>query len=97
MRLNHFMQALAIVGGVMFLSPSHASHHEHEGIVITVNVNEANAEELDKLLVGIGVEKAQAIIEYRNTHGKFVSMEDLSKVKGIGPSTINKNKDRIEL
>ncbi|WP_250684310.1 ComEA family DNA-binding protein [Photobacterium galatheae] len=69
----------------------------HEGIEIVVNINTANAEELDKLLLGVGPDKARNIIEYRDQHGAFATPDDLSKVKGIGVSTVEKNRDRIQL
>lgn len=50
-----------------------------------VNINRATAAELEKL-PGVGPSTAQAIIEYRNSHGPFASPEDLLNVKGIGPS-----------
>lgn len=48
-----------------------------------VNINTATAEEL-MTLKGIGEKKAEAIIEYREAHGPFESIEDLKNVKGIG-------------
>ncbi len=69
----------------------------HEGIEITVNINQAGAEELKTLLVGVGESKAQAIIDYRNANGKFVKADDLTKVKGIGDKLVEKNRDRITL
>ena len=74
-----------------------ASSDSHEGIEITVNINDANAEELDKLLLGIGPDKAASIIDYREVNGPFASPEDLIKVKGIGASTVEKNRERIKL
>ncbi len=68
-----------------------------DGIVITVNVNTASAEEISTLLLGIGLKKAQAIVDYRSQHGAFTAKEDLTKVKGIGVSTVKKNEDRIQL
>ncbi|MDW6016562.1 helix-hairpin-helix domain-containing protein [Vibrio plantisponsor] len=68
-----------------------------DGIVITVNVNTASAEEISTLLKGVGLKKAQAIVEYRGQHGPFASKDDLTKVKGIGASTVKKNEDRILL
>ncbi len=50
-----------------------------------VNINRATAAELEKL-PGVGPSTAQAIIDYRNSHGPFASPEDLMNVKGIGPS-----------
>ena len=63
----------------------------------TVNINQADAATLAQMLSGIGEKKAQAIIEYRNTHGAFATIESLDQVKGIGPATIEKNRARIRL
>ncbi|MHA6612446.1 ComEA family DNA-binding protein [Photobacterium damselae] len=83
---------------VMLLTPlAYAAKDKYEDIEIVVNINKANAEELDKLLVGIGPDKAENIIQYRKQNGKFATADDLAKVKGIGPSTVEKNRDRIEL
>ncbi|WP_001159855.1 ComEA family DNA-binding protein [Vibrio sp. RC586] len=68
-----------------------------EGIVITVNINTASAEELATLLKGIGLKKAQAIVDYREANGPFVSVEDLTNVKGIGEATVRNNAARILL
>ncbi len=61
-----------------------------------VNLNTANLEQLCSLN-GIGPAKAQAILDYRAEHGDFVSIEDITKVKGIGPATLQKNRDRLEI
>ena len=58
-----------------------------------ININTASLEELQKLS-GIGKSKAEAIIEYRKNN-KFNSPEDITKVKGIGKSIYEKNKDNI--
>ena len=63
----------------------------------SVNINQADAATLARGLSGIGEKKAQAIIEYRNTHGAFATIEALDQVKGIGPATIEKNRSRIRL
>lgn len=54
-----------------------------------ININKANNEEL-AAIKGIGSKKAQAIIDYRQKNGDFVSLEELVKVKGIGNSTLKK-------
>ncbi len=54
---------------------------------IPIPLNTAGEEELDTL-PGIGPATAQAIVEYRETHGKFSSPEDLLKVPGIGPKKL---------
>lgn len=62
-----------------------------------VNINTADAAALDRVLIGVGPAKAAAIIEYRKANGPFKSAEELAMVKGIGLSTIEQNRDRIEL
>lgn len=62
-----------------------------------VNINQADADELDKHLDGVGKVKAQAIVDYRDKHGQFDSVEELSDVKGIGSSIVDRNRERIRL
>lgn len=59
-----------------------------------INVNQATVEELD-LLPGIGPVKAQAIVNYRETHGFFQTIEQVRFVEGIGPSLYERIKDLI--
>jgi competence protein ComEA len=60
-----------------------------------VNINTADAATLDRVLVGIGPSKAEAIVIYRKANGAFRSADQLASVKGIGLATIEKNRDRI--
>ena len=62
-----------------------------------VNLNTADAETIDRVLLNIGAAKAQAIVAYRKEHGSFKSPEQLALVKGIGLKTVEKNRDRIVL
>lgn len=62
-----------------------------------VNVNKADANRLSEVLKGVGLKKAEAIIEYRKKYGAFKKVEDLLAVKGIGPKTLEANKSRIIL
>ena len=62
-----------------------------------VSINTASAEELALALKGVGVKKAQAIVEWRQEYGDFQHVEELQEVKGIGQSTFEKNKDKITL
>ncbi len=48
-----------------------------------INVNKATAQELE-LLPGIGQDLARAIIQFRDEHGYFQTLEQLRGVKGIG-------------
>lgn len=60
-----------------------------------VNVNTADAATLDRVLVGVGPSKAEAIVTYRKQNGAFKSADQLVSVKGIGLATVEKNRDRI--
>jgi len=59
-----------------------------------VNINIANAEQLDQL-TGVGPAIAQRILEDRHVRGAYRKPEDLMRVKGIGPSIMQKNLGRI--
>jgi competence protein ComEA len=61
-----------------------------------VNINTATLEEL-QTLPGIGATRAQDIINYRQAHGAFKTIEDLGNVTGIGQVTIERLKDLITL
>ncbi|MCX8583141.1 MULTISPECIES: ComEA family DNA-binding protein [unclassified Gilliamella] len=65
--------------------------------IVQVNINTATAEELSKVLTGIGMSKAKKIIEYREKFGPFVSIEQLKEVSGIGQATLDKNIGKITL
>ena len=54
-----------------------------------ININKADAKTLQQLS-GIGEKKAQAIIDYRNKVGKIKDMAELSKIDGLGSTTIEK-------
>ena len=62
-----------------------------------VDINSASAQELADSLNGVGMKKAEGIVNYRNKHGKFKSMNDLINVKGIGEKTLAKNKANIKV
>ena len=67
------------------------------GDVMTVNVNEADAASIANMLVGIGISRAQAIVDYRDQYGRFYSAQELTSVKGVGQSTVEKNLSRISV
>jgi len=62
-----------------------------------VNINSASAEEIAESLKGIGLSKAELIVEYRKTHGSFTHVDELVNVKGVGLRTIDKNRGMILL
>jgi len=59
-----------------------------------INLNKATVEEISQLK-GIGMKYAERIVQYRDKNGPFKNVEDLLNVQGIGPKTLEKNKDRI--
>ena len=63
----------------------------------SVNINQADAETLSRLLTGVGKSRAEAIVRYRDEFGPFITAEDLLEVKGIGKSTLERNRERITL
>ena len=62
-----------------------------------VNVNKASAQEIAESLKGIGLNKAEAIVAYREANGSFVHVDELVNVKGIGIRTIDQNRGMILL
>ena len=59
-----------------------------------ININTATSPELQTLR-GIGPAMAERIIEYRQTSGRFSTVDDLTNVKGIGEKTLEKIRDSI--
>ena len=62
-----------------------------------VNINTTDAVTISEELKGIGLSKAEAIVEYRDKHGPFKSVDDLSLVKGIGERTVEINRADIRV
>lgn len=55
-----------------------------------VNINKADTAAMQEHLTGIGPVKSKAIVDYRKQNGDFKSLDDLLKVPGIGPTTLDK-------
>lgn len=66
------------------------------GMTDRVNVNTASTAELTAL-PGVGERTAERIVQFRNEHGAFVSIDDLVKVKGIGTKTLEKIRPMVVL
>lgn len=60
-----------------------------------IDINTATADQLEKGLKGIGPSKAAAIVKYRQEHGRFNSVEELTNVPGIGDKTLAGIKDSV--
>ncbi len=59
-----------------------------------INLNTADAWLLEAL-PGIGEVLAQRIIDYRGENGPFQQIDDLTRVDGIGPATLENLRDKI--
>ena len=62
-----------------------------------VDINQADAATLDRVLDGVGPSKADAIVAHRQKHGAFRSADELAEVKGIGLALVEANRDRISV
>jgi len=60
-----------------------------------VRINAATAEDLE-LLPGIGPALARRIVDERNRGGPYRGIEDLRRVKGIGPKSLDRLRDWID-
>ncbi|MEP7337049.1 MAG: helix-hairpin-helix domain-containing protein [Acidobacteriota bacterium] len=59
-----------------------------------LKVNEAEALDFESIL-SLKRSQANAVIKYRETHGKFKSIEDLKKVPGLDAAMLEAKKDRL--
>ena len=64
---------------------------------VAVNINSADAQTLAAVLDGVGLSRAQAIVEYRAQHGSFRDAYELANIKGIGERTVELNEHKIRL
>ena len=61
-----------------------------------VNINTADSEGLMGLR-GVGRTLADRIVEYRAANGRFSSVDDLSKVRGVGRKVLTENRDILQV
>ena len=62
-----------------------------------VNINTADKETLATAISGVGETKAEAIIQYREKHGPFKSVDEITEVKGIGQGILDKNRENLSV
>jgi competence protein ComEA len=89
------MKKIALVLKTLALTAALSGLAHAGGTVEKVNINNADAATLDRVLDGVGPSKAEAIVAYRKANGAFRSIEQLASVKGIGLTTVERNRERI--
>ncbi len=77
--------------------PSHASQAKKDlPAPGSIDLNTATLDDLTKL-PGVGPATAQKILDYRQEHGRFASVEELLGVKGIGPKKLDALRDYVRV
>ena len=94
--LKQWLLGACLVLGIAFSAAALAAEPGLDAVPV-VNINSAGAEELAEALSGVGLTRAEAIVESREKQGAFKSPDDLARVKGVGAATVDKNRDRIRL
>lgn len=99
MNLTRTFMALFMVTGLSLAAlPSFAQESKQQVAEVTqVDLNSADAETLATVMKGVGISKARAIVSYRTQYGPFASLDELTEVKGIGVSILERNRDRLVL
>jgi len=63
--------------------------------IVKINVNKAAAKDLETSLE-LTAKESEAIVQYRDAHGIFKTLDDLKKVPGLDSAKIESKKDRLE-
>lgn len=62
-----------------------------------ININTADVSALTQSFKGIGKKRAEAIVQYRETHGAFKSVADLAEVRGLGQTFVSAHLAALQL
>jgi competence protein ComEA len=89
--------ALALGAGLLSGSSAAMAQDAAPPPATSININSADAEAMAAGLKGVGQSRALEIVRYREAYGPFASIEELAEVKGIGKSTLDKNRTLITL
>src|SRR5262249_231392 len=76
-----------VVHPAVAAGPAPTSAIAPPGTGALVNINVATVDQLVELPM-IGPSRAQAIVKFRNDHGRFATVDDLLNVPGIGTATL---------
>lgn len=64
---------------------------------VEININSADATLMAAEIGGLGIRRAEAIVRYRNEHGSFTSVDQLSNVPGVSQRIIDINRENLTL
>lgn len=96
---RHLLFALCASAAMLVSLPNYAAENT-AACSFPVKINQANADQFH-CLSGVGARKANNIVEYRTQRPekKFASLDELTKVKGINATMVNKWKQegKVEL
>jgi competence protein ComEA len=81
------LRTLALIGALSFCGSTFAAP--------PVDINTAGAEALAEAIKGVGLRRAEAIVKYRENNGPFVSVDELTKVQGIGERIVDGSRDKL--
>lgn len=95
--LRYLALLAVLLSGFIFTPVQAQEGRAQDGVVTTVNINTADATALAAGLNGVGASRAEDIVRYREEFGAFTTVEQLAEVKGVGKSTLEKNRARITL
>ena len=100
--LETLLAASIFVGGLSLVNPERLNAAPKSEVLVEsqavrpVNVNKANAEELQAIR-GIGPALAERVIQYREEHGPFKRVEELTEIRGIGEAKLEKIKSQVTI
>jgi competence protein ComEA len=99
--LKVLVYVAALIVAVTFAAPTVSPAAEEPVQVATaaaapINVNAASVQQLQSL-PRIGEVTAQRIVAYREEHGAFKTVDELTQVKGIGAKTLEKLRNLVSV
>jgi len=100
MSMNHWFATAIFLFSLLAAPPGLAAEEQSAAGIVEaaqIDINTADAAAIAAALDGVGLVKAQEIVAYREMFGAFKTVDELMEVKGIGPGTLARNRDRIAL
>ena len=90
-----YISVLAIILAFSLTNLSFAQSESSSSML--VNINRASAEQLAEHLDEVGVSRASAIVQHRESYGEFETIDELLMVSGIGETILEANRNRISI